>query len=358
MLGRSDQPVATASAATYAAGMSEQTPASGPVTDGPADPEHDATAAYGLDRAYVASLTRRLVSTTGETVAVASPIGGTPLAHVPQSSPADVAEAFARARRAQASWAATSVDDRAAALLRLHDLLLDRQEELIDLVVLGVGQGPQGRLPRGRPPRAHRALLRPHRPRAPRHPARRRHVPGAHPGRGQPRAEGCRRHHLAVELPAHDGALRRHPGAAGRQRGRVQARRADRCSPRCSPPSCSRRRASRPRPVAGRRRPRSRGRAARSSANADYVCFTGSTATGRHHRQAVRRAADRLLARARWQEPDARAPRRRRAPGRRGRRPARSSPTPASCASRWSASSSPTRSTTASSTPSSPARRR
>ncbi|MET1037552.1 MAG: aldehyde dehydrogenase family protein, partial [Aeromicrobium sp.] len=120
--------------------MSEQTPASGPVTDGPADPEHDATAAYGLDRSYVASLTRRLVSTTGETVAVASPIGGTPLAHVPQSSPADVAEAFARARRAQASWAATSVDDRAAALLRLHDLLLDRQEELIDLVVWESGK--------------------------------------------------------------------------------------------------------------------------------------------------------------------------------------------------------------------------
>ena len=120
--------------------MSEQIPASGPVTDGPADPEHDATAAYGLDRSYVASLTRRLVSTTGETVAVASPIGGTPLAHVPQSSPADVAEAFARARRAQASWAATSVDDRAAALLRLHDLLLDRQEELIDLVVWESGK--------------------------------------------------------------------------------------------------------------------------------------------------------------------------------------------------------------------------
>lgn len=120
--------------------MSEQTPASGPTTDGPADPEHDSTAAYGLDRAYVASLTRRVVSTTGETAAVASPIGRTPLAHVPQSSPADVAEAFARARRAQASWAATSVDDRAAVLLRLHDLLLDRQEELIDLVVWESGK--------------------------------------------------------------------------------------------------------------------------------------------------------------------------------------------------------------------------
>ena len=120
--------------------MSEQTPTSGPTTDGPADPEHDSTAAYGLDRAYVASLTRRVVSTTGETAAVASPIGRTPLAHVPQSSPADVAEAFARARRAQKSWAATSIDERAAALLRLHDLLLDRQDELIDLVVWESGK--------------------------------------------------------------------------------------------------------------------------------------------------------------------------------------------------------------------------
>lgn len=120
--------------------MSEQTPASGPITDGPADPEHDATAAYALDRSYVASLTRRIVTSTGTTAAVVSPIGGAPLAHVPQSSADDVAEAFARARQAQQSWEATSLDDRAAALLRLHDLLLDRQEELIGLVVWESGK--------------------------------------------------------------------------------------------------------------------------------------------------------------------------------------------------------------------------
>ena len=120
--------------------MSDQSPVSGPITDGPADPEHDSTAAYALDRSYVASLTRRVLSSSGRTHAVSSPIGGAPLAHVPQSTPADVAEAFARARTAQAAWAATSLDDRAAALLRLHDLLLDRQEELIDLVVWESGK--------------------------------------------------------------------------------------------------------------------------------------------------------------------------------------------------------------------------
>ncbi|CAM3922179.1 succinic semialdehyde dehydrogenase [Nocardioides zeicaulis] len=124
--------------------MSEQSPAgsehTGPVVDGPADPEHDATAAYALDRTYVAGLTARVVSTTGTTHPVSSPIGGAPLAHLPQSGPDDVAEAFGRARRAQAAWAGTSLDERAAALLRLHDLLLERQEELIDLVVWESGK--------------------------------------------------------------------------------------------------------------------------------------------------------------------------------------------------------------------------
>ena len=61
-------------------------------------------------------------------------MSGQPLAHVPQSSDGDVAEAFARARRAQQEWARTDLDERAAILLRLHDLVLDRQDEIIDLI--------------------------------------------------------------------------------------------------------------------------------------------------------------------------------------------------------------------------------
>jgi succinate-semialdehyde dehydrogenase/glutarate-semialdehyde dehydrogenase len=81
-----------------------------------------------------------VVSTTGETVPVSSPLNGQPIAHIPQSSTGDVAEAYDRARRAQASWARTSIDDRAAMLLRLHDLVLDRQDEIIDLIVLESGK--------------------------------------------------------------------------------------------------------------------------------------------------------------------------------------------------------------------------
>jgi succinate-semialdehyde dehydrogenase/glutarate-semialdehyde dehydrogenase len=116
------------------------TPAGGPLVEGPADPEHDPTAAYALEPGYVAGLTARLVATSGRTVPVTSPLDGAPLAHVPQSTEADVAEAFVRARRAQAVWARTPVDERAAMLLRLHDLVLERQDEIIDLIVLESGK--------------------------------------------------------------------------------------------------------------------------------------------------------------------------------------------------------------------------
>jgi succinate-semialdehyde dehydrogenase/glutarate-semialdehyde dehydrogenase len=124
--------------------MSAQNPTSSggvnPLAEGPADPEHDATAAYALEPEYVESLTARLLATSGTSVEVFSPLNGAPLAHVPQSSDADVAEAFARARRAQTAWAQTPLDERAAMLLRLHDLVLDRQDEIIDLIVWESGK--------------------------------------------------------------------------------------------------------------------------------------------------------------------------------------------------------------------------
>jgi len=115
-------------------------PADGPVVDGPRDPEHDPAASYALEPEYVDSLTRRIVATSGRTAQTFSPLSGQPLAHVPQSGKADVAEAFGKARRAQEAWARTSLETRAAALLRLHDLILDRQDEIMDLTVLESGK--------------------------------------------------------------------------------------------------------------------------------------------------------------------------------------------------------------------------
>src|SRR3954469_11709392 len=115
-------------------------PARGPLVEGPRDPEHDATASYALEPEYAQSLTRRILATSGRTVEVRSPLNGAPLAHLPQSSAQDVAQAYARARKAQQAWSRVSLDERAAMLLRLHDLILDRQDEIIDLIVWESGK--------------------------------------------------------------------------------------------------------------------------------------------------------------------------------------------------------------------------
>ncbi|NYG60148.1 succinate-semialdehyde dehydrogenase/glutarate-semialdehyde dehydrogenase [Nocardioides daedukensis] len=120
--------------------MSHQTPQPDPLTSGPHDPEHDPSASYALEPDYVAALTDRIVSTSGETKLSVSPINNQPLAHIPQSSEADVVEAFARARRAQQAWARTSLDHRAEVMLRLHDLVLDREQEIVDLAVWESGK--------------------------------------------------------------------------------------------------------------------------------------------------------------------------------------------------------------------------
>jgi len=115
--------------------MTAQTPSGGPVLDGPHDPEHHPAASYALEPDYVARLTRHVLSSTGETALTRTPITGQPLANIPQSSVTDVDEAFRRARVAQAKWAQTSLEERAACLLRLHDIVLERQQEILDLVV-------------------------------------------------------------------------------------------------------------------------------------------------------------------------------------------------------------------------------
>jgi succinate-semialdehyde dehydrogenase/glutarate-semialdehyde dehydrogenase len=109
-------------------------PDRGADTLGPADPEHDVRASFALDPQDVRSLTRRVVASTGREVTTQTPVTGQPLALVPQSDESDVAEAFTRARAAQEQWARTPLHERAELLLRFHDLVLDRQDEIIDLV--------------------------------------------------------------------------------------------------------------------------------------------------------------------------------------------------------------------------------
>ncbi len=98
------------------------------------DPDVDPAATYAVDPARVRRLTRLVCASGTGTARVVSPLTGQPIGDVPQSTPADVEEAFRRARRAQVAWARTSVGERAERMRRLHDLVLDRQDEIMDLI--------------------------------------------------------------------------------------------------------------------------------------------------------------------------------------------------------------------------------
>ncbi|EMA49575.1 succinic semialdehyde dehydrogenase [Halococcus thailandensis] len=69
-----------------------------------------------------------------ESIAVEAPDTGDELGTVPAHTAADVRVATERAADAQASWADRSFDERAAVVERYHDLVLDEQAELLDLV--------------------------------------------------------------------------------------------------------------------------------------------------------------------------------------------------------------------------------
>ena len=70
---------------------------------------------------------------------VTNAMTGEVLGQVPHCSPDDVVAAARRARRVQKAWAARPVQERAAVLLRFHDLVLDRQDEVLDLIQLENG---------------------------------------------------------------------------------------------------------------------------------------------------------------------------------------------------------------------------
>ncbi len=69
-----------------------------------------------------------------------APATGELLGEVPVTSPADVTATVARARKAQAAWAIVPVAERAERLLRFRDALVDRADELVDLLSRETGK--------------------------------------------------------------------------------------------------------------------------------------------------------------------------------------------------------------------------
>ncbi|MFF1322190.1 succinic semialdehyde dehydrogenase [Streptomyces chartreusis] len=93
----------------------------------------------GLPASITPSLLRRLTTQVSAApnavrVTTTAPYSGVPLADFPVSTPADVEEAFTRARIAQKTWAATPIAERKRVLLRYHDLVLAGQDEVLDLM--------------------------------------------------------------------------------------------------------------------------------------------------------------------------------------------------------------------------------
>lgn len=83
----------------------------------------------------LAPLYSRAVARASKRLPVVAPYTGEPFVSLPQSTPRrDVTEAYDRARTAQADWARWTPRERARVLLRLHDLVLDRQREVLDLI--------------------------------------------------------------------------------------------------------------------------------------------------------------------------------------------------------------------------------
>ncbi|MDM7854258.1 succinic semialdehyde dehydrogenase [Cellulomonas alba] len=105
------------------------------------DPETDPLATYVLEPDDVRSLLQRVAAGPAATTRTThAPYTGGPIAAVPQSTPDDVAQAARRARAAQRLWAARPVRERAEVLLRLHDLVLEHQSDVLDLIQLENGK--------------------------------------------------------------------------------------------------------------------------------------------------------------------------------------------------------------------------
>ncbi|WP_028045003.1 succinic semialdehyde dehydrogenase [Cellulomonas sp. URHE0023] len=105
------------------------------------DPETDPLATYVLEPDDIRTLLRRVVASPGAaTYTSHAPFTGGPIAAIPLSTPADVARAARTARSAQRLWAARPLKDRTAVLSRVHDLILERQSDVLDLIQLESGK--------------------------------------------------------------------------------------------------------------------------------------------------------------------------------------------------------------------------
>jgi succinate-semialdehyde dehydrogenase/glutarate-semialdehyde dehydrogenase len=85
-------------------------------------------------------VSRAAVSAPEEWTTVEAPFTGAILAEAPKGTAEDVWAACEMAREAQREWARRSVEERAAVLLRYHDLVLANAQEILDILQLESGK--------------------------------------------------------------------------------------------------------------------------------------------------------------------------------------------------------------------------
>ena len=90
--------------------------------------------------AFLDQLVARVPSTSGGTWKLTEVYTGDVLVELPQSTPADVERAYAAARAAQVEWAARPLKERLEVFKRAHTLFIDNAERTTDLIQVESGK--------------------------------------------------------------------------------------------------------------------------------------------------------------------------------------------------------------------------
>ncbi|WP_067709504.1 succinic semialdehyde dehydrogenase [Nocardia yamanashiensis] len=100
----------------------------------------DALSQHVLDDDLIDRLIELVPATSGQTNTVHAPMTAEPLAALPISGLDDVEHAFTQARAAQREWADLPPRRRAEVLSNFHDLVLDHQQTLLDFIQWETGK--------------------------------------------------------------------------------------------------------------------------------------------------------------------------------------------------------------------------
>jgi succinate-semialdehyde dehydrogenase/glutarate-semialdehyde dehydrogenase len=82
-------------------------------------------------------------TTTGKTLKSFAPASGELIGEVPIATRDDVKDALARARKAQAAWGVLPIEERCARLTRFRDAIVERADEIVDIVSRECGKPRQ-----------------------------------------------------------------------------------------------------------------------------------------------------------------------------------------------------------------------